>query len=183
MAGTIEVDGLDVTPSAEQIRLFNVLTDLQKRVVLNKLKGMNNVQAYWAAGGVSKSENSANSTVSELLNNPNVSASLKSFVVERISPSIMGRDEMLQRLTKMARADVNDVVDVTGAIKDVEDIPPDAREGMAGIKITKEGVVVTMVDPLTAIKRIAEMQGYDAPIAIKADVTQRKGLSDFYGNK
>lgn len=59
---------MSLTP--EQERLSAKLTTLQRRTVLGVVAGLSNRQAYYAAGGTAKSDESADATASGILRTP-----------------------------------------------------------------------------------------------------------------
>lgn len=164
----------------EQQALFDNLTQLQQRVATNVLAGMSQRIAYFQAGGSAKTDLSADATVSELLSNPNVKAFMDSMKVQAVNEAIMGREEMLARLSLYARKGIKDIVKFKTVVigKDLktgEDlqqtgwwIPDSVLQSEEDLSIISElevgkfGPKIKTHSALQAMAQIAKMQGYEA---------------------
>lgn len=173
----------------EQKSLFDKLTQLQQRVGTNVLAGMSQRQAYYAAGGKASNDVSADSTVYELLSNPQVVAFMDSMKVQAVSDAIMSREEMLARLSLFARKGVKDIVRFqTNEIgRDMETGEPLMQTGwfipdsvmqneddlsiISELEVGKSGPKIKTHSSLQAMAQIARIQGYEAPT--KTDNTHR----------
>lgn len=164
----------------EAAELYNSMTELQRRVAANVLRGMSGRQAYIHAGiGSAKLGSSIDSCVSEILSNPKVAAYLALVRGAEHDETIMGRDEMRRRLTVLARTDLTDLVEF-------EDVPvyPDRPDGkkqtiwrvreeaktdplkLAAINelvFTKQGPKIKTHSALAAMKQLADLDGLEAP--------------------
>jgi phage terminase small subunit len=159
------------------------------------------VEAYKRGGGkANKNENSTNASASDILNNSNVVAFVESFNVKKISDKIMDRDEMLERLTIMARTEVSDVVHIvtedrqlmdmeTGemingqtfwSLKSPEQMTNGGMKAISELTATNNGLKIKMHNQRGAMKQLAELQGFDA--AKEVNVTVTKTLDDFYND-
>lgn len=164
----------------EQIALFNGLTRLQQNVALNSLSGMGKAEAYVRAGGTAKNDNSIAASVSEILNNPKVKKFMDSVQHLRVSAVIMSREEMLERLSMMARTQVNDVLNIHNrpvvdlengmevyqgawALKDVDEMKNGGLCAISEVSLTKNGLTVKLHDQKAAMKQIADILGYNKP--------------------
>ncbi|EQA0765025.1 terminase small subunit, partial [Escherichia coli] len=101
--------------TAEQQRLFDVLTPLQKRFSLAIIKGKNQTEAYRKAGGKAKGDN-LRKAAHVIATNCDVQAFIKSVQGEIIDEAIMTRDEALKRLSKMGRASIADIAEFSNSI-------------------------------------------------------------------
>jgi len=168
-----------VTP--EQKSLFDKMTQLQQRVATNVLAGMSQRQAYFAAGGSAKTDESADATCSEILSNPTVVEFMDSMKLQAVSDAIMTREEMLERLSLFARKDLKDIVQFKTSVvgKDMETgedvrqtgwfIPdsvlqdPDSLSIIDELSVDKFGPKIKTKDQVKAMAMIAKLQGYEAP--------------------
>ena len=165
--------------TAEQQKLFDVLTPLQKKFVTWIIKGKNQTEAYKKAGGKSKGD-AARSKASQIGSNSNVQAFIKSVQGEIIDEAIMTREEALKRLSKMGRTSLADIAEFSNSIvgedddgqpvfqavwsfKDSALQDPDAMSAVSELTTGKDGIKLKMHDPKAAIKQLAEMQGWEAP--------------------
>lgn len=165
--------------TAEQQRLFDVLTPLQKRFSLAIIKGKNQTEAYRKAGGKAKGDNLRKAAY-VIATNCDVQAFIKSVQGEIIDEAIMTRDEALKRLSKMGRASIADIAEFSNSIvgEDEEGNPvyqavwsfkdsslqdPDAMSAVSELISGKDGIKLKMHDPKAAIKQLAELQGWEAP--------------------
>lgn len=172
----------------EQKALFDKLTELQQRTAINVLAGMTQRAGYYAAGGSAKTDESADATASEILSNPMVVAFMDAMKLQAVSDAVMSRTEALERLSGFARTDLadlvefgeyelgddgegNPVVQSSWRIKEGVLQDPKKRAAIAELTAGKEGIKIKTHSPLSAIKQLADMQGWNA--AQKLDVTQR----------
>ncbi|HEJ8309851.1 TPA: terminase small subunit [Klebsiella michiganensis] len=175
--------------TAEQQKLFDVLTPLQKRFVTWVIKGKNQTDAYRKAGGKAKGD-AARSKASQIGSNSNVLAFLQSVQGEIIDEAIMTREEALKRLSKMGRTSIADIAEFSNSIvgededgqpvfqavwsfKDSSLQDPDAMSTISELTTGKDGIKLKMHDPKAAIKQLAEMQGWEAPK--KTELTGKDG--------
>jgi phage terminase small subunit len=169
--------------SQEQLDLFGKLkTKLQRNTALKSLEGLSDVDAYVQGGGKAKSENSRSTSASEIMNNPNVQAFLKSFDAYFIAPSVMTRQEMLERLTGVARTSITDVVDINNqvmveidgeqvlqsywSLKDPDQIKGAGASAISELTASKEGIKIKLHDSKAAMKQIADLEGYNAAVRL-----------------
>ena len=101
--------------TAEQQRLFDVLTPLQKRFSLAIIKGKNQTEAYRKAGGKAKGDN-LRKAAHVIATNCDVQAFIKSVQREIIDEAIMTREEALKRLSKIGRASIADIAEFSNSI-------------------------------------------------------------------
>ncbi len=171
--------------TAEQLDMFNKLTKLQRECALVRIANpsLSSVECYKRGGGKAKTQRSLESSASEIVSNPDVVAFVNSFNVERAHDAIMGRDEMMKRLSSMARTQITDVVKVvnedvelmdttTGEtyqgqtfwqLRSVDDMPDGALNAVSELSSGKDGLKVKLHDQRAAMKQLAELQGFNAP--------------------
>ena len=100
--------------------------------MINLVSGMAKRDAYFDAGGKSKSPRVADSVVSKMLTNVNAKAFHDSLIEHKACSAIMTRDEAMEILTGVARTKINDIEEYK------------------------------LVPVLPAIKQLAAMDGWDA---------------------
>ncbi len=173
----------------EQKLLFDKLTQLQQRVATNVLKGMSQRQAYYAAGGTAKTDETADVNTSRMLADAKVKSFMDSMKVQAVSDAIMSREEMLARLSLFARKGVKDIVRFQTAEvgRDMETGEPLMQTGwfipdsvmqneedlaiISELEVGKNGPKIKTHSALRAMEQIARINGYDAPT--KTDNTHR----------
>lgn len=176
----IKAEGRTVTLTKEQIAEFEGLTKLQQGVALKRLSGMPPSEAYVAGGGKAKTKETVTVCAYEILNNPSVSSFIKSFeepAAERIAAAVMTKEEMIERLTEMARVELT-LNDIT---------KPENIKHVSEVVIWPEGPVYKMkasADRRAAMKQLADMLGYNKPaeINVTGELLLRNRLDDFYGS-
>lgn len=167
--------------NAEQKLLFDELTELQQRTATGVLAGMSQRAAYFAAGGTAKSDESADSTVATMLSNVKVVAFMDAMKLQAVSNAVMGRQEMLERLTLLGRKRVKDVVRFKTAEvgRDMEtgqplmqtawEIPDsvlqddEALSVIESLEVGKFGPKIKTYSSIQAMTLLAKLQGFEAP--------------------
>ena len=166
--------GLDVTK--EQQKLFDALTPLQKKVAINVIAGMNNTDAYKAAGGKGKTESAKRASVTTMLANDSVKAFIDAMTQKAVSDAVMSRQEMLERLSDLSRTNMSDLIewrttlaeDADGqevvqscwAIKESALLNARQASSISEVSAGKDGYKIKQHSPLTAMKQLAELAGY-----------------------
>lgn len=182
----------------EQKALFEALTPLQKEISLNSISGMNDIDSYKASSGKAKSLQSMEASVSRTLSNVKVKSFIESMQEHIVNPAIMSRNEMLVRLSGLARTNMSDLIewrtelstDDEGqpveqslwSIKESAVLDPVKAASIAEVTAGKEGFKIKQHSPLAAMKQLAEMEGYNKPVEINNNVTVKKGFNDFYSD-
>lgn len=187
--------------------MFDQLTGLQQRMctLLIENPGLSQRQAYWAAGGKAKTDDSADASASEIMGNPKVVAFMSSLKMQAISSAIMSREEAMAKLSLIARTDLKDIVKFHTATigKDMEtgedlnqttweinaDLQANADDKLSIIselEVGKFGPKIKTHNQLAALRQLAELQGWNA--AKKFEHTGKDGgpimtsHSDFYAD-
>ncbi len=183
-----------MTLTDAQKGLFNALTQLQRRFVTELLKGQNQTQAYRLAGGKAKGDG-ARSKAAQIVTNSNVQAFLQAVQYEVVSEAIMTRTEALERLTSIARTTIGDlatfgthragedddgqpVEQTVWRFKNSDQLTPEQLAAVSELTASKDGLKVKLHDPKTAIKQIAEMQGWEAPKRTEHSGTIHASISE-----
>ncbi|HBC7422611.1 TPA: terminase small subunit [Serratia marcescens] len=186
--------------TTEQQRLFDALTPLQKKFVTWLLKGKNQTDAYKAAGGKAKTDDSARVQASRMITFDNVQSFLQSVQYEVVSDAIMTYEEAMERLTTMGRARLRDLVEFSehnmGADDDGQPIiqavwrfkdsvkqTPELLDAIAELTAGKEGIRLKLHDARGAIKQLAEMRGWEAPKKSEHTINGLPSLEDLFGTK
>lgn len=172
----------------EQLAMFNALTNLQQKVCLKSLEGLNDIESYKQSGGTAKNDNTAAATVSTMLSNVKVAAFLTSMKEGRLTDLIMSREEMLERLTLLSRTSMSDVVDISTdvlttdeegnpvkqsywSLKDFDKMGHGGVDAISELSSSKEGLKIKLHDAKQTMKQISTIQGYEAAhrIAVGGD--------------
>lgn len=180
--------------SEEQLLAYLALTPLQQGVALQRVANphMSKVACYINGGGDAKSYDSQRQSAYQIFTNLNVVKFLSLFIKESTNPYVMSRDEMLEKLSLIANTTLSDVVNIhdnteTGEVinqqtswtlKDFNDMTNGGVMAISELTATKDGFKIKTHNQLAAMKQLAELQGYDAPVKTEVKVT--KTLDDFY---
>lgn len=200
----ITIDNRTIELSDEQVSAFHALTRLQQGVALGVLEGLSQREAYRRAGGKAKTEAIADVQASKLVRFGKVADFINSFKVETtktLASTIMSREEMLERLTAMARTNIDDVISLHNkplideesgevvaqagwSFKDPDKMTGAGTAIISELTAGKDGLKVKTHSQVAAMKQIADLQGYNKPTEIKlsGEVTTRARLDDFYGS-
>lgn len=170
---------IDMTP--EQQELFDQLTQLQQRTATGVLAGMTQRGAYYAAGGKADTDESADSSCSQILSNIKVKAFMDSMKRQAVSDAIMSRDEAMAILTQLARGNLVDIVKFKTANigKDMEtgedlnqtawtideslqETDPEKLIIISELEVGKNGPKIKQHSKSAAIALLAKMQGWES---------------------
>lgn len=167
--------------SDEQKIIFDGLTRLQKLCAMERIKDVrasNGTIYIRASGRTDIIKDTAAAYGYKILNHPSVVAFLDTFKVEYIDDSIMSREEMIIRLTSIARHKLSDVIDVIHPKQQMMDVSSgEIYEGQSSWAIRrdadmslvtelvkgKDGLKVKTQSATDAMKQLAAMQGFNAP--------------------
>jgi len=165
----------------DQKRMFEVLTPLQQKVVVNIIAGMSDIDSYYAAEGKAATRQSAAASVSHMLTDRNVKAYLDAMKREAVSTAVMGRTEMLERLSLLSRTPMSDLIEwfsimddsgrPTGQtfwrVKESAKQNPLAMASIAELTAGKDGFKLKQHSQLAAMKQLADLEGYNKPQKIE----------------
>lgn len=165
----------------EQLILFDNLTSLQQRIATNVLAGMTQRQAYYAAEGSAKSDTAADTSASEIMNNPKVKAFMDSMKVQAVSNAIMDREEAMKILTQLGRGNLTDIVkfktvhvgqnaetgdDVHQTAwtidEELQANDPDKLMIISELEVGKNGPKIKQHSKVAAIAQLAKMGGWES---------------------
>lgn len=183
----ITIDNRTIELSDHQVDSFHALTRLQQGVALGVLEGLSQREAYRRAGGKAKSDESADVSTVQILANLKVRTFLDSVrgaqletSNSKLASSIMSRDEMLERLSSIARTNIDDVISLhnnplideeTGEVvaqagwsfKETSDMTGAGTALISELTAGKDGLKIKTHSQIAAMKQIAELQGYNKP--------------------
>lgn len=121
--------------------------------------GGNGAEAARLAGYTSKNPRD---TAQKLLSNPVVAAEVDRAMREWERSKIMEAEEVLYRLSMLARADITQIAEWDGirlTPKSFADIPPALRQCIKSIRADKNGVCVEITEPKAALETMARHHG------------------------
>lgn len=186
----------NITLTDEQKELLHKLNPRQQKFVCNLVRGMNQTQAYKAAGYKPKSDDNAGVMAVQLLGNIKVKAAYdalcKPSAEKQASGAILTRERALEILTRQAECTLDQVVEMQDAVVDTPDGPitqtfmrikdsnnlsPVAKASIKAVTITNQGPKVELQDRHSAIKLIGQMQGWDKPS--EKDNAQNEAMAGF----
>lgn len=165
----------------EQKILFDKMTNKQQACALKRLEDnlAPNGEIYKRATGRHNITNdSARVYGYKILNHPDTVAFLDTFNIEASDESIMSREEMMLRLTKIARHQITDVIQIINPEQQLMDVESgEIYEGQSAWAVRsdadtsliteltkgKDGLKVKTHNAVDAMKQLAAMQGFNAP--------------------
>jgi phage terminase small subunit len=106
----------------EQEKMASELTKLQRRTVMGVLEGKSNRQAYYEAGGASKTHESADATVSRMLSDTKVRSFMDSVMNSATEKAGFKFEEALGICEKIAKNELESSNHRIGAIKQASDM-------------------------------------------------------------
>jgi len=138
----------------------------QQRFVDEYLKDLNGTRAYLRAG-YKATPASATANANKLLRNDHVRAAVQAAKVERRERTKMEADEALEGITLIARADVRQIFDEHGELRDVHTLDDRTARCIKAIKIVtkKRGKEIVQVreivfyDALRALEYMGKHHG------------------------
>lgn len=139
------------------------LTDKQKRFVAEYLVDLNATQAAIRAG---YSWKSAARIAVDLLNKTQVSEAIQKAMRDREARTEITQDKVLEELARVAFANGADFARVivkngcqTVELVNTDDVPPEKRSAIAGIKKGKYGIEVSSYDKVKALELLGKHLG------------------------
>jgi len=172
----------------QQMELAAELTKLQRQFVIKLVEGKSQREAYWGAGGQSKTPRAADANAARMIATDKVKAFYDALIQQAATEAVMTREEAMARLSTIARTTVKDVAkfgkrhvgdepvdphDPDGETKDVyqtvwemhssEDIDDAAAAAISEISASDKGLSFKLHSQLQAIQQLAKMQGWEMP--------------------
>ena len=173
----------------DQIKLFDALTPLQQKVATHSLKGHNNVDSYKLGGGKAKTNDAAEASASQIFGNLKFKAFIDAMKQASVTSAVMGRTEMLERLSVLSRVNMSDLIewrttlseDAEGqeveqscwAMKESAILDDHKLASIAEVKAGRDGFTIKQHSPLSAMKQLSDLAGYNEPI--KTELTGKDG--------
>jgi phage terminase small subunit len=157
------------------------LTSKQESYKNARIEGNEPSAAYDIAYPTHKmSRNAVNVAAQKLERHPTISLLIQKARDKAETSAVMSREEALEKLSLSARVSITDVADfkltqvgedadgnpvhqTTWVIKNSEDIAPEVAACIKSITITQTGPKLELHDQNSAIKQLADMQGWNAP--------------------
>jgi len=176
------------TFTEKQLELSRELTDLQRKTVINMVKGnLSQRRAYYAAGGKAKNDVSADSAAHKMFKRVQVNAFYESLLEESAGNSILSRSEAMEILTDIAKTKINDIADFSTiqikddegnvkkqsvwSFKDSDEISEKAARVVSEVSVGKDGIKFKTHSQTDAIKQLRAMEGWDAAEKVDHNVT------------
>ena len=134
------------------------LNDRQARFAHEYVIDLNGTQAAIRSG---YSKRGADVTACRLLGDPRISRIVQDLKARQLDNAGVSAAWLLERLAGLAEVDVADVFNEVGSLRDLEDMPPNARRLISAIETSRmpgSGNVVTKVKLLDRV-RILELIG------------------------
>lgn len=145
------------------------LTPLQQRFCEEYIKDLNATQAAERAGSKAKKSDQAGY---EFLRNPEVQAEIERLKRERSRETKIDANWLLTRLAAEAEADVADLYDDAGHLKEVKDWPPIWRKGLVNgidINVTEvDGVKMGEIVKVKVSDRVRRLELIGKHVAVQA---------------
>ena len=155
------------------------LTALQRDTVINLVSGMNQRQAYVAAGGSSATDESADSAASKLLSLDKVAAFHQELLSSASRKAVMSRQEAMEKLSIIARTNIDDVIEFSKhqvgedydgepihqsvwEVKGSDTLTKDQASAITEVTASKDGLKIKTHSQTEAIKQLATMEGWNA---------------------
>lgn len=163
----------------DDLQIKHALTDKQWSYVLNRANGMEPIDAARSAYdyGPETKRGTILRASYDMERHPRIRAATLELTQHAVTDAVMGRREALERLSRIARASVADVVELSrdgdsGRTKLRFKSPEKINlECVSRMSDTHQGQNVQMHSPLVAIKQLAEMLGWEAPKRVESTIT------------
>ncbi len=103
----------------------------------------------------------------ENLRNPKIQDRLTVLRKERAEAEGIAKEDLLAFFKDVITADIGDLFDEVGKLRNPQDLPDDLRRVIAGVKLNKHGIEMTFVDKKWAAQMLAAHLGMNAPVKIE----------------
>lgn len=138
------------------------LTEKQRRFCDEYLIDLNATRAYMAAYPSTKKEETASVCAAKLLRNAKVKKHLQKRMEDRQKRTEIRQDDVLRELASIAFLDITDIVSVRDGkvlIANTDELPPDKRKMISGIKEGQYGLEIKFYDRLKALEMLCKHLG------------------------
>lgn len=172
------------------------LTSKQEAYKNARISGMGVSESYRAAYACTvMSVKSVSAAAGKLEKDDRIAMAIKEAREKAENNAVMSREEALEKLSLSARVSITDVADfkltevgkdaegnavhqTTWVIKNSEDIAPEVAACIKSITITQTGPKLELHDQNSAIKQLADMQGWNAPKKTDQTINGKLDYSD-----
>lgn len=148
------------------------------------LKDLNGTQAYIRAGYKVKDENSAAVMANRLLRNVKVQEKIQAAMKEREKRTEITQDRVLKEIANLAFTDRTGIVNLKNnnlIIKNFDELSPEQKTCISGVKETKFGIEVTFYNKEKALEMLGRHLGmFTEKLEVKGELKTEdpfKGLS------
>ncbi|CAL7867511.1 terminase small subunit [Fusobacterium necrophorum] len=156
----------------------------QDLFVKEYLKDLNATQAYIRAGYKFKSENVAAASAAKILRNPKIQEKIQKAMAEREKRTEITQDRVLREIANLAFTDRTGIVNLKKnrvIIRDFEELTPEQRACVAGVKETKYGIEVSFYNKEKALEMLGRHLGmFTEKVEVKGELKTEdpfKGLT------
>ncbi|KYM65504.1 terminase [Fusobacterium necrophorum subsp. funduliforme] len=152
----------------------------QDLFVKEYLKDLNATQAYIRAGYKFKSENVAAASAAKILRNPKIQEKIQAEMAEREKRTEITQDRVLREIANLAFTDRTGIVNLKKnrvIIRDFEELTPEQRACVAGVKETKHGIEVSFYNKEKALEMLGRHLGmFNDKVKIDGEMTVNNPL-------
>lgn len=134
----------------------------QDLFVKEYLKDLNGTQAYMRAGYKFKSENVAAASAAKILRNPKIQEKIQKAMKEREKRTEITQDKVLKEIANLAFTDRTGIVNLNNnrlIIKNFDELTPEQKACISGVKETKHGIEVTFYNKEKALEMLGRHLG------------------------
>lgn len=147
----------------------------QDLFVKEYLKDLNGTQAYIRAGYKVKDENSAAVMANRLLRNVKVQEKIQKAMAEREKRTEITQDRVLKEIANLAFTDRTGIVNLNNnrlIIKNFDELTPEQKACISGVKETKYGIEVTFYNKEKALEMLGRHLGmFNDKVKIDGEMT------------
>jgi phage terminase small subunit len=158
------------------------MTKNQKIFVDEYLIDLNATRAYKVAYPKVKNDDTARANASRLLTNANIKAEINKKMKEREKRTEITQDKVIKELANLAFTDRTDIVTITSGrviIQDFDDLTPEQRACIAGVKETKFGIEVSFYGKEKALEMLGRHLGmFNDKMEIKGEIKTNNPFSN-----
>lgn len=138
------------------------LTEKQRRFCDEYLIDLNATRAYMAAYPSVKKEETASVCAAKLLRNAKVKTCLQERMKDRQERTQIRQDDVLRELASIAFLDISEIVSVRDGkviISNTDELSPEKRKMISGIKEGQYGIEIKFYDRLRALEMLCKHLG------------------------
>lgn len=158
------------------------MTKNQKIFVDEYLIDLNATRAYKTAYPNIKNDNTAAVNGSKILRNTKVKEEIEKRMKEREKRTEITQDKVIKELANLAFTDRTDIVTITSGraiIQDFDDLTPEQRACIAGVKETKFGIEVSFYGKEKALEMLGRHLGmFNDKMEIKGEIKTNNPFSN-----